>query len=99
MLFDFQVSLFINECDPTNAVIYDWQWLLDCFRRTGLKVIHTVAPGIRGHQWEIYLAKGSGNEFRFDASTMFNMCGTGIGEVDAGLMTPPGDNCCVTPER
>jgi len=31
MLFDFQVSLFINECDPTNAVIYDWQWLLDCF--------------------------------------------------------------------
>src|SRR4051812_25888097 len=58
MMFDFQVSLFINETDPTNAVIYDWRWLLDTLHRRNLRVVHTVPAAVRGHQWELYLRKG-----------------------------------------
>jgi SAM-dependent methyltransferase len=83
MLFDFQVNLFINECDPTNAVIYDWQFLLDLFRELGLHPTHTIPPAIRGHQWEVYLTKSveeSGPcDFPGDAVTRLSMCGTGIG--------------------
>ena len=91
MLFDFQVCLFINETDPSNAVIYDWQWLLDLLRRHHFRVVHTMSPGIRGHQWELYLAKGTDEErhcFPDDAATLSMMCGTGLASAGPGPQQP-----------
>jgi SAM-dependent methyltransferase len=79
MLFDFQVCLFVNETDPSNAVIYEWQWLLDLFSRNRLRVTHVVPPFVRGHQWELYLTKnadGLEHAFPRDPATMSMMCGS-----------------------
>ncbi len=86
MLFDFQVSLFINETDCSNAVIYDWQWLLEALRRRKLQIVHTCPPAIRGHQWEIFLQKGHGDAphyFPLDANSRAAMCGSGVNPSDA----------------
>ncbi len=81
MLFDFQVSLFINEIDCSNAVIYDWKWLLEALSGRKLRVVHTVPPSIRGHQWELYLQKSDGGErhcFPLDVANRSMMCGSGV---------------------
>ncbi len=85
MLFDFQVSLFINETDPSNAVIYDWCWLLDLFSRNHLRVIRTVPPTVKGNQWELYLSKitdDGQHDFPDDAATRSMMCGSGPGSIE-----------------
>jgi len=82
MMFDFQVCLFINEIDPTNAVIYEWRWLVEALRRHGLRLVHTVPPGLRGHQWEIYFRKGPeepGDGFPLEQSVHLMMSGSGVG--------------------
>jgi SAM-dependent methyltransferase len=53
----WQHCLFVNAEDPTNAVIYDWQWFLDAVRSAGLVVSQTVLPAIPGHQWQVFLEK------------------------------------------
>ncbi|HPT28147.1 MAG TPA: class I SAM-dependent methyltransferase, partial [Bryobacteraceae bacterium] len=81
MLFDFQVCLYVNEIDPTNAVIYDWKWFLEAVRRVGLRVRKTIPPGIRGHQWEVYLEhphEGRDDSFPSDPAVLRNMCGGGV---------------------
>ncbi len=86
MLFDFQVTLFINETDPTNAVIYDWRWILDTLRAHGLRLVHSVPPVIRGHQWELYLQKGAeepGDGFPLDREAHLMMCGSGVSASEA----------------
>lgn len=50
-------TLFVNEIDPTTAVIYDRHWFLDAIRRAGLAVRTTKHPPIAGHQWYLYLEK------------------------------------------
>ncbi len=50
-----QVCLFINEADPTNAVIYDWEWLVQAFRDAGLRISAVAVPGVSGHQWRIFI--------------------------------------------
>jgi SAM-dependent methyltransferase len=90
MLFDFQVSLFINEIDCSNAVIYDWQWLLEVLRRRKLRIIHTCPPTIRGHQWEIFLQKSHGDaphNFPLDANSRRAMCGSGVNPSDTDPQT------------
>lgn len=80
MMFDFQVALFINETDPSNAVIYDWRWLLETLRRHDFRIVHTAPPAVRGHQWELYLRKGTqgiGDQFPMEASTLAMLCGSG----------------------
>lgn len=95
MMFDFQVTLFINETDPTNAVIYEWRWLLDTLRSHGLRLVHAVPPTLRGHQWELYLRKCDGSEnapFALPAHLM--MCGSGVSTasppdtLDTAIATP-----------
>jgi len=86
MLFDFQVNLFVNEIDPTNAVIYDWKWFLEAVRQVGLCVRKVVPPGIRGHQWEVYLERrreGSIDQFPSEPEALHFMCGSGVTEVSA----------------
>jgi SAM-dependent methyltransferase len=95
MMFDFQVELFINEIDPTNAVIYDWRWLLNVFERRGLRVVHTVPPFVRGHQWEIYLRKrmdGRGHEFPADVSSHQMLCGSGFSIANEPATAQKPDN-------
>lgn len=95
MLFDFQMTLFVNEIDPTNAVIYDWKWFLDAVRQAGLCVVKTIPPGIRGHQWIVHLAHrgpGSVDAFPVDREAMASMCGSG-----ASLTPEPGEGQAATP--
>lgn len=51
MMQEFQNALYINHSDPTNAVIFDREWVRARVRENGL-VIHTVKPpAVRGFQW------------------------------------------------
>jgi SAM-dependent methyltransferase len=51
MMQEFQNALFINANDPTNAVIYDKEWLLSRLDSAGLLVTAVTPPPIRGFQW------------------------------------------------
>lgn len=53
MMQDFQNALFINDLDPTNAVIFDREWLIRTIHEAGLKITYIEPPGIRGYQWLI----------------------------------------------
>ena len=57
MMQDFQNAIFINDIDPTNAVIFDKNWLRLVTRSAGLRISRVKAPAIRGFQWEIYMEK------------------------------------------
>lgn len=56
MMQTFQNALFINEVDPTNAVIFDKEWLRSTVAAAGLTLQEIVPPGIRGYQWQIWMA-------------------------------------------
>jgi SAM-dependent methyltransferase len=61
MMQDDQNTLFINEYDVRNAVIYDRAWVRDAAANVGLVVCEAMPPAIRGHQWELRLtAPGPG---------------------------------------
>jgi SAM-dependent methyltransferase len=104
MMFDFQVCLYINEVDPTNAVVYDWRWFLDVVRRSGLRVSRTVPPsvaenpGVAGHQWLVYLEKRrAGSEDHFLTGDMLQfLTGSGAAAVDA---PPPASQTIRTIEE
>lgn len=55
MMQTFQNALFINEVDPTNAVIFDKEWLRGTAAAAGLTLDRIIAPGIRGYQWQIWM--------------------------------------------
>jgi SAM-dependent methyltransferase len=55
MMQTFQNALFINDIDPTNAVIFDREWLVGRFDAAGLVMSAIEAPSIRGYQWKIEL--------------------------------------------
>lgn len=56
MMQTFQNSLFINEVDPTNAVIFDKEWLRSTAAAAGLTLKAIVPPCVRGYQWQIWMA-------------------------------------------
>lgn len=53
MMQRFQNALYINEHDPTNAVIFDRTWLLDLLNQLGLAATGVAPPSIRGFQWSL----------------------------------------------
>jgi SAM-dependent methyltransferase len=55
MMQEFQNALFINDVDPTNAVIFDKGWLQRMADQAGLVLKQVVPPMIRGFQWRVYL--------------------------------------------
>lgn len=57
MMQDFQNALFINVPDPTNAVIFDRDWLRARVADAGLVMTGITAPTIRGFQWTIRLER------------------------------------------
>jgi SAM-dependent methyltransferase len=65
MMQEFQNALMINPVDPTNAVIFDREWLCVLASRFGLVMTRIVPPGIRGYQWIIYMQKRDGAHVAF----------------------------------
>jgi SAM-dependent methyltransferase len=59
MMQDFQNALFINDQDPTNAVIFDRDWLMRTGAEVGLKLVAATTPKIRGYQWVLVMAHAS----------------------------------------
>lgn len=56
MMQDFQNALYINHIDPTNAVIFDRDWLRREAAAAGLKIYQVMPPSFRGFHW--YLLMG-----------------------------------------
>lgn len=52
-----QNTLFINEDDIRNAVIYDRAWLRSAAAAVGLVLCDALAPKVRGHQWELQMTQ------------------------------------------
>lgn len=57
MMQEFQNALYINPDDPTNAVVFDRDWLRERARDAGLVLTRIVPPAIRGFQWVIHLER------------------------------------------
>lgn len=55
MMQDFQNTLFINDVDPSNAIIYDRRWLPQTARAAGLVITNATPPRIRGFHWTIVM--------------------------------------------
>lgn len=55
MMQEFQNALFINLVDPSNAVIFDYRWLLKTTNNFGLKVVSITPPRIKGFQWVLQI--------------------------------------------
>jgi SAM-dependent methyltransferase len=73
-----KVCLFVDELDPTAAVIYDREWLLTTFRRYGLAVCLTKPPAVPGHQWLVMLEKrrpGAVDQFPLGPKCAEWLCG------------------------
>jgi len=58
MMQPFQNCLYINPDDPTNATIYDAQFIRSLFARHGLRIARAVTPAVSGHQWVIFAERG-----------------------------------------
>jgi len=56
MMQSFQNALYINELDPTNAVIYDRDWFLHAVADAGLAVTRAEPPEVRGFQWVVLMS-------------------------------------------
>ncbi|HET9766369.1 MAG TPA: class I SAM-dependent methyltransferase [Thermoanaerobaculia bacterium] len=56
MMQESQNALFINDVDPTNAVVYDRSWLRRTLREKGLGIWRVEQPDVRGFQWRVWLA-------------------------------------------
>ena len=59
MMQDFQNALFINDLNPTGAVIFDRVWLRKTAQEAGFRIVAATPPEIRGYQWIVYLAPQS----------------------------------------
>lgn len=59
MMQDFQNTLFINELDPSNAVIFDGRFVLSAAAEAGLKLVHARLPKTRGYQWQLLFAQST----------------------------------------
>lgn len=80
MMQRFQNTLFINETDPTNATIFDREWVRQAVSDAGLAIVEAVPPSIRGYHWRVTMThKKPGDEpFEFPPD-----------EAPYGFMPPP----------
>ena len=53
MMQPFQNALFINETDPSNAVIFDRAWVRETARGLGLVITEAQPPSVRGFHWHL----------------------------------------------
>ncbi len=80
MMQEFQNALYINVADPSNAVIYDKEWLRHETRDAGLTIVSVAPPEIRGFAWIVSMTRsGPGiREAEFPPDT-----------APAGIARPP----------
>jgi hypothetical protein len=57
MMQAFQNALYINTRDPTNAVIFDREWLRSNCSAAGFELDSIERPAIRGFHWRIVLRR------------------------------------------
>jgi SAM-dependent methyltransferase len=55
MMQSFQNALYINEYDPTNAVLFDRGWFKSLIAELDLIISAVTPPAIRGYHWGIDL--------------------------------------------
>ena len=68
MMQEFQNSLYIQLADPTNAVIYDREFVRAIFRAAGLTITKVSPPQMRGFQWKLVaVPTGGQTEAEFPA--------------------------------
>jgi SAM-dependent methyltransferase len=82
MMQEFQHALYINSIDPTNAVIYDHNWLYSITQEVGLTPTFVVKPRIRGYQWMVVLRP---------AGLGLAPCELGADDAEFGVLPPPAD--------
>jgi SAM-dependent methyltransferase len=58
MMQDFQAALYINDVDPTNAVVFDRDWLLNGLQARDLAIRVARPPTVRGFHWELEIERG-----------------------------------------
>ncbi|HCB05058.1 MAG TPA: class I SAM-dependent methyltransferase [Nocardioides sp.] len=54
---DSQNTLYINETDPTNAVVFDRGWLSNGLTERGLELVHVEPPAIRGYHHQVRIGR------------------------------------------
>jgi SAM-dependent methyltransferase len=54
---EYQNALYINLTDPTNAVVFDSDWLRAKMKEANLSIYKIHPPSTRGFQWEIYASR------------------------------------------
>jgi len=59
MMQEFQNAIYINDVDPTNAVIFDRRRLLTTIAELGLKLVAATPPNRRGYQWVLLMTRRS----------------------------------------
>jgi SAM-dependent methyltransferase len=52
-----QNALYINDQDPTNAVVYDVDWLYAALHWRGLAIVGVEPPTVRGYQWRMRITR------------------------------------------
>jgi SAM-dependent methyltransferase len=52
---DTQNALYINDRDPTNAVVYDRAWLHAALGARGLVLSRAESPTVRGYHWRLWI--------------------------------------------
>jgi SAM-dependent methyltransferase len=55
MMQDFQNTLYINEIDPSNATIFDANWMVQLTSKLGLTIRSAEPPAVRGYHWKLQL--------------------------------------------
>jgi SAM-dependent methyltransferase len=79
MMHEFQNALYINLEDPSNAVIFDREWLRGTARELGFVISFVRRPEVRGHQWVVLMTQSkSSAEVAFPAD-----------DAPLGLARPP----------
>ena len=58
-----RACLFADESDPSEAVLYDRDWLIETVRGSGLAAWRTDPPAVAGHQWMVFLTLRADNAF------------------------------------
>jgi SAM-dependent methyltransferase len=55
MMQPFQHALYVNQDDPTNAVLFTREWLLEQLEQHGLATERVLPPPVRHHQWRLLI--------------------------------------------
>jgi SAM-dependent methyltransferase len=54
MMQETQNCLYINVDDPTNATIYDYNYVRSMYRKHGMTIFAIIPPSVRGFQWFLF---------------------------------------------